>query len=160
VQSVHSDRNPRAGVDETWTIKAHYALNARCSVAQRSRLIPLSVSPNSDKSGKQSLYSDGDPDRHRNLIICSLAHCQPSLKISCKSVWKFLRKVANSQTNNNENISALAEVIMHRKGQYALRVHTGRTYGPYLQPVCTALMYVSAFKVKCKSVYIVRRQSL
>jgi len=33
------------------------------------------------------------------LIICSLAHCQPSLKISCKSVWKFLRKVANKHTD-------------------------------------------------------------
>ena len=43
-----------------------------------------------------------DPDRHQNLgliIFCSLAHCQPSLKISCKSVRKFLRKVANRQTN-------------------------------------------------------------
>jgi len=40
-----------------------------------------------------------DPDRYQNLIICSLAHCQPSLKISCKSVWKFLRKIANKQTN-------------------------------------------------------------
>jgi len=40
-----------------------------------------------------------DPDRHQNLIIRSLAHCQPPLKISCKSVRKFLRKVTNSQTN-------------------------------------------------------------
>jgi len=40
-----------------------------------------------------------DPDRHQNLIIWSLAHCQPSLKISCKSVRKFLRKVANRQTD-------------------------------------------------------------
>jgi len=39
-----------------------------------------------------------DPDRHQNVIICSLAHCQPSLKISCKSVEKFLCKVANRQT--------------------------------------------------------------
>jgi len=31
----------------------------------------------------------------KNLFICSMAHCQPSLKISCKSVQKFLRKVAN-----------------------------------------------------------------
>jgi len=38
-----------------------------------------------------------DPDRHQNVIICSLAHFQPSLKISCKSVCKFLRKVANRQ---------------------------------------------------------------
>jgi len=38
----------------------------------------------------------------------SLAHCQPSLKISCKSVAKFLHKVTNKQrdrqTNNDENI--------------------------------------------------------
>jgi len=81
-----------------------------CSVAQRSRLIPLSVSRNSDESEKQPLYSDGDPDRHQNLTICSLAHCQPSLKMSCKSVQKFLRKVANKQINNDENISSLAEV--------------------------------------------------
>jgi len=25
---------------------------------------------------KQSLYPDGDPDRHQNLIICSWARCQ------------------------------------------------------------------------------------
>jgi len=36
-----------------------------------------------------------DLDRHQNLIICSLAHCWPSLKSSCKSLWKFLCKVAN-----------------------------------------------------------------
>ena len=40
-----------------------------------------------------------DPDRHQNLIICSLAHRQPFLKISCKFVRKFLRKVANRQTD-------------------------------------------------------------
>jgi len=69
-----------------------------CRVAQHSRLIPLSMSPNSDESGKQSLYPDCDPDRHQNLIICSSAHYQPSLNISCKCVWKFLHKVANKQT--------------------------------------------------------------
>jgi len=37
-----------------------------------------------------------DPDCHQNLIICSLAHCQP-LKISCKSIPKFLRKVATNR---------------------------------------------------------------
>jgi len=55
-----------------------------------------------------------DPDRHQNLTICSVAHCQPSLKISCKFVWKFLRKVANRQTNrqtnHDENITSLTEV--------------------------------------------------
>ena len=34
-------------------------------------------------------------DRHQNFIICSLAHYQPSLKISRKSVQQFLYKVAN-----------------------------------------------------------------
>jgi len=38
-----------------------------------------------------------DPDRHQTLIICSLAHFQPSLKISCKCIWKFLHKVDNGQ---------------------------------------------------------------
>ena len=45
------------------------------------------------KSGKKSLCSDGDPDRHHNLIICSLALCQPSLKISCKSIPSFCAKL-------------------------------------------------------------------
>jgi len=65
------------------------------------QLVTTFVSPStsSDESGKQSLYSDGDPDCHQNLIICSLARCQPSLKISCKSVWTFLHKVANKQTD-------------------------------------------------------------
>ena len=44
-----------------------------------------------------------DPNRHENLIVCLLAHCQPSLKISCKSVGKFLHKVANKQTDKQTN---------------------------------------------------------
>ena len=40
-------------------------------------------------SVKARLPVSRDLDRHQYLIICSLAHCQPSLKISCKSVWKF-----------------------------------------------------------------------
>jgi len=40
-----------------------------------------------------------DPDSHQNLIICSWAHCQPTLKMSCKSVRKFLRIVDNKQSN-------------------------------------------------------------
>ena len=40
-----------------------------------------------------------DPDRHQNLITCSLARCQPSLKISRTSVRKFARKVADKQTD-------------------------------------------------------------
>jgi len=40
---------------------------------------------------------------------------QPSLEISCKSVQKFLRKIANKQTdgqpNKDDYVSSLAEVI-------------------------------------------------
>jgi len=39
-----------------------------------------------------------EPDHQQNIIICSLAYCQPSLKISCNSVQK-LCKVAKIQTN-------------------------------------------------------------
>ena len=85
-----------------------------CSVAHRSRLTPLSVSPNGAwLIRKQSPYPDGDRDCHQNLVIYSMAHCQPSLKISCKSQQKFLRKVAKSQTNKQCNYtSSLAEVIV------------------------------------------------
>ena len=38
-----------------------------------------------------------DPIRYQNLTICSLVHCQPSLKITCKFV--VLRNVANRQTD-------------------------------------------------------------
>jgi len=59
---------------------------------------------------------DTDPDpwpnRYQNLIICSLAHSQPCLKILCKSVRKFLCKVVNRPTNNNN------ENILLGKGKY------------------------------------------
>jgi len=49
----------------------------------------------------------GDPDRHQNLIICSLAHCEPFLKISCKSIQKFLCKVANRQIHKQRRLHIL-----------------------------------------------------
>ena len=81
------------------------------------------VSPNSDVFGKQSLYPDSD--RHQDFIIFSLAHCQPSLKISCKSIQTILRKVdtkerdkqtdrqTHRQTDNDEKISSLAEATRY-----------------------------------------------
>jgi len=45
----------------------------------------------------------GDPDCQRNLVMCLLIHCQPSVKISCKFAQKLLRKVANRQTNRQTN---------------------------------------------------------
>ena len=41
----------------------------------------------------------------RIYYICSMTHCQPSLKISYKSVRKFLRKVANNQTTTTTSLA-------------------------------------------------------
>ena len=69
-------------------------------------------------------YPNGDPDRHQNLITCLLVHCQPSLKISCKSVRKFFGKVANRQTDrqtdNDDYISSSAEVTTDERMKTAL----------------------------------------
>jgi len=79
----------------------------RISMSSRFRSVNHSVSHIRDESGKQSLYPDGDPDCHRNLGICSLAHSQTSMKISCKSVPKFLRKAANRQTKKTTKTDPL-----------------------------------------------------
>jgi len=63
---------------------------------------------------KKSLYPDGDPDRHQNLITCSLAHCQPSLKISYKAL-----------TNNDDYISSLA-VVTKSCARVAFRLFAGK----------------------------------
>jgi len=55
---------------------------------------------------------DPDPDRQQNLIICLLAHCQPLLKISCKSVPKFLRKVANRQTDRQTDKQRRLRILL------------------------------------------------
>jgi len=83
-------------------------------------------------------------ERHENAIICLLAHCQqPSLKISCKFAWKFLRKVANRQTNNDENITSLAD---EKKKQNRLMMMTmiviywswpSLVVSPYSAPQCS-----------------------
>jgi len=84
------------------TPRASDVMTSIVMATQRIQLLPLSVYTNSGKSGKESLYPDGDTDRHQNLTICSLAHCQPSLKISCKSVQEFLHKVAKTQTDRQK----------------------------------------------------------
>jgi len=74
---------------------------------------PRHILPVSRSGSRGVAIQIRDSDRHQNLIICSLAHCQPSLKISCKSVGKFLRKVADRQTNKQTNdnyITSWAEV--------------------------------------------------
>ena len=45
---------------------------------------------------------DMDPDCHQNLIICSMAHCQPSLKIPCISFWKFFAKLLTDRQTNKQ----------------------------------------------------------
>ena len=58
---------------------------------------------------------DRYPDRHQNLIVCSLAHCQPSLKISCKSLANFMQSCiqTNKQTHKQRRLhNSLAEVII------------------------------------------------
>jgi len=65
------------------------------------------------------------PDRHGNLIVCSVANRQPSLKISCKSVQKFLRKVANKQTYKQQQLhNLLGESNNNSKGtSYCLQIY-------------------------------------
>jgi len=62
-------------------------------------------------SAKARLTSDAirirDQDCHQNLMSYLLAHCQPSLEISSKSVQKLLRKVANRQTDKQLRLHIL-----------------------------------------------------
>jgi len=62
----------------------------------------VGLSPNGDESGKQSLYPNGNPDRHQNLISCSWPIVNlPENFISIRSI--VLRKVANRQTDKQSN---------------------------------------------------------
>jgi len=45
-----------------------------CQCNKAADLCPLTTF-RSDESGKQSLYPDGDPDRHQNLVACHLYSC-------------------------------------------------------------------------------------
>jgi len=60
-------------------------------------------------------------DRHQKLTIYSMAHCQPYLKISCKSVAKFLRKVAKTQTSRQRRKHYLG-------AERTNIIQTGRSY--------------------------------
>jgi len=79
-----------------------------------------------------------------NLIVRSQAHCQPSLKISCKSVQKSLRKAANRQTNrqtnNDEYISSLAEVTNQSQGFF---LNPPNTCEGTLHPFASSSMLVT-----------------
>jgi len=51
-------------------------------------------------------------DDYQNLIICSLVHCQPPLKIHGNPFGSFCTKsiTDKQKTNNDGNITSLAEV--------------------------------------------------
>ena len=77
----------------------------------------LKVSQYGSRSGSESV--SGYLTRiasHQHLTICSLAHCQPSLEISRKSVRTFFanklltNRQRNRQTNNDDFAFSLSEV--------------------------------------------------
>ena len=90
-------------------------------VGQQEEHPALSISPNSDKFGKQSLYGDGDLDRHENLIICSLLSCSLPCKFCVNLFGNFCAKWLtkrwmDKQTNNGDYISSLAELTATTSG--------------------------------------------
>ena len=104
------------GTTSTGTV--HTSAKARLTSVAIS-VPPYAESVRDDESGKQSLYPDGDRNRHQHLTVSSLAHCQPSLKISCKSVRKFFcaKLLTNKQTDVQRrlHITSLAETITVQK---------------------------------------------
>ena len=74
----------------------------------------MSASPSSDESGKQSLYPDGDPDRHQNLITVHWPIANLPWKFHGNRSEVFCAKLlTDKQTDkqtNDEHIT-LAEVI-------------------------------------------------
>jgi len=118
--AVHG-KNMITYIGSTWT--EHTSAKARVTsaviwrISISSRFMSVKhfpyLLPNSDGSGKQLLYPDGDPDRHRNLIVCLLARCQPSWKFHANPFGSFCLSVSNfNRQTNDKNISSLAEVIM------------------------------------------------
>jgi len=68
-----------------------------------------------DKSGKQSLYPDGDPDRHQNLTFVHRPIANPPRKFHANPFGSFWTKLltdrqADKQTDTDENITSLVEV--------------------------------------------------
>ena len=72
----------------------------------------ISLSCNANESFKKFPDADCSPDHPQNLISSSLFHFRHFLKISSKSVHKFLNYVANKQTNKPcQNITSLAKAV-------------------------------------------------
>ena len=66
------------------------------------------MSPNSDESGKQSLYPGSEPDRHQNLITCSLHGPLPTFSENFMQILSA--RQTDNQTDNDDYISSLMEV--------------------------------------------------
>jgi len=92
-------------------------------------------------------------DCHQNLIICSMVHCQPFLKISRKSIWKFLHKVANKQTTDKQR----QKHIFLGGGNYKNWIHYSLTL--YISIIAfSALMLIAGWQERhlaCKN-FVVR----
>jgi len=116
---VHTSAKARLTSAAIWRISTN-----ECPLTTLHRLIPIVTNPENNPCIQTVIGVATN--------ICSLAHCQLSLKISCKSVWKFSRKVANSQTDrqkhtdNDDCISSLAEVIRSKTRMWANAQRDGR----------------------------------
>jgi len=57
-----------------------------------------------------------EPDRHQNVIICSLVHCQPSLKISCDLFGSFfcVKLLTDRQTDKQTNKQRRLHILLGR----------------------------------------------
>jgi len=70
-------------------------------------------------------------------IICSLAHCQPSVKFRANPFASFCAKLlTDKQTNNDENITSMAEVMPTREHPASLCVPTLLTAYNLTSSVC------------------------
>jgi len=66
----------------------------------------LSVSTSSDESEKQSLYPDGDPDRHQNLVVHLFIGPLPTFPENFMQIRSevFAKLLTGKQPNNDEDI--------------------------------------------------------
>jgi len=90
-----------------------------------------------------SRWWSGSPPKFNHY---SLADCQLSLKISRECVWKFLRKVANRQTYNDENITSLMEITTYP-------IMSGAFLCPsFSRLAISSVIFCSAFSVNAEQV--------
>jgi len=86
----------------SWLVLNKLKPNATKTEHKHTKTHKTRITRTAHISAKARLTSVAMRNPHQNLIICSVAHCPPSLTISCKSVRKFLRKVPNSQDRQTD----------------------------------------------------------